>query len=132
MAPRCRRLACHAPALRPRAPAVLARASAGSGGRGKERQYKGLTPYQGPERVFGTFICVHCHRKWYSASSWANCAQECQRCRKRVFPCEQARLEKADAEAAHTIDLGKPHPQELCDKCKQLGYDCRTQMIRHR
>jgi hypothetical protein len=81
-----------------------------------------LTPYQGKRRVFGTFQCPKCDRVWFSGNSWANTGQECQRCNITVYPFKQRRLEKA--EDADKIDRTKRHPQELCEKCRQLGYSC--------
>ena len=81
------------------------------------------TPYQGKKRVFGEFQCSKCNRKWASGNSWANAGQECQNCRIMVYPYHQRDLEKP-AEEDYERDLNKPHIQEMCEKCKQLGRDC--------
>ena len=83
-----------------------------------------MTPYQGKERVFGEFECPGCSRRWYSGNSWANCGQECRRCGINVYPYRQRPLQKPDGKE-EKIDPNKPHPQHLCEKCKQLGYYCR-------
>nr|XP_045594117.1 uncharacterized protein LOC123755460 isoform X2 [Procambarus clarkii] len=50
---------------------------------------EGLTPYQGKKRCFGEFRCTKCKRKWMSGNSWANCGQECIKCRINVYPHKQ-------------------------------------------
>jgi len=86
------------------------------------RQGKGLTPYQGFKRTFGYFKCPQCKRKWMSGNSWADCGQECERCGVNVYPYKQKALEKTEDGAK--IDPTKRHPQELCEKCQQLGEYC--------
>merc|ERR1712035_16826 len=53
---------------------------------------KGLTPYQGKKRCFGEFRCAKCERSWTSSNSWANCGQECMRCRISVYPHKQSKV----------------------------------------
>ncbi|XP_066943314.1 uncharacterized protein [Macrobrachium rosenbergii] len=53
---------------------------------------EGLTPYQGKKRCFGEFRCTKCKRKWMSGNSWANCGQECIKCRINVYPHKQTSL----------------------------------------
>ncbi|CAL4091122.1 unnamed protein product, partial [Meganyctiphanes norvegica] len=55
---------------------------------------EGLTPYQGKKRCFGEFRCTKCKRKWMSGNSWANCGQECIKCRINVYPHKQHYLDK--------------------------------------
>ncbi|XP_032828136.1 zinc finger CCHC domain-containing protein 24-like [Petromyzon marinus] len=83
---------------------------------------KPLTPYQGEDRCFGTFECPKCRRKWWSAFSWANMGQECERCMINVYPYQQDSLNKPDNE--NKSDPRKPHPSHLCEKCKKLGRSC--------
>ncbi|KAF5839104.1 hypothetical protein DUNSADRAFT_1649 [Dunaliella salina] len=64
-----------------------------------------LTPYQGPDRKFGLFRCT-CGRRWASGNSWANFGQK---------PLERS---------ANPSKPEKPHPQELCGKCRALGHYC--------
>ncbi|CAG0879641.1 unnamed protein product [Cyprideis torosa] len=56
------------------------------------KQSKKLTPYQGPDRVFGKFRCPNCRRKWLSINSWANKGQECKLCKIMVYPFKQAEI----------------------------------------
>ncbi|XP_018025252.1 GATA zinc finger domain-containing protein 7 [Hyalella azteca] len=84
---------------------------------------EGLTPYQGKKRCFGEFRCTKCKRKWMSGNSWANCSQECIKCRIKVYPHKQRPLDKPDG--LDVSDQSKVHPQHLCEKCKSLGYYCR-------
>jgi hypothetical protein len=58
-----------------------------------------------------------------SANSWANFGQQCQSCKKNVYPYEQTPLNKPDG--GSKIDTTKEHLQELCGKCKELGLNCR-------
>ncbi|KXZ54420.1 hypothetical protein GPECTOR_5g74 [Gonium pectorale] len=84
-----------------------------------------LTPYQGPNRCFGYFRCDGCSREWQSGFSWANKGQDCKHCNVLVYPYEQRPLEKRQGEQDDSkIDPTKPHPAELCGKCKELGYSC--------
>ena len=82
-----------------------------------------LTPYQGKYRCFGEFQCPHCSREWVSGNSWANTGQLCKSCDVVVYPFLQRRLDKPDGKE-DLIDMTKAHPQELCEKCQQLGYFC--------
>lgn len=84
----------------------------------------GLTPYQGRKRCFGEFRCKHCNRKWMSGNSWANSFQLCKKCQNIVYPQRQRPLERPDG--LDVSDQSKEHPQELCEKCQQLGYYCRA------
>jgi uncharacterized C2H2 Zn-finger protein len=80
---------------------------------------KQLTPYQGPDRRYGYYQCK-CGKQWESANSWANTYQTCKRCDKKVYPYKQTELLVSENNASK-----KEHPQELCQKCMQLGYYCR-------
>ncbi|XP_057215182.1 zinc finger CCHC domain-containing protein 24-like [Triplophysa rosa] len=84
---------------------------------------EGLTPYQGKKRCFGEYKCPKCKRKWMSGNSWANMGQECIKCHINVYPYKQCPLEKPDG--LDVSDQSKEHPQNLCEKCKMLGYYCR-------
>jgi hypothetical protein len=88
-----------------------------------KRQGQGLTPYQGDKRVFGYFRCPDCGRTWMSGNSWADCGQDCESCRVLVYPHRQQPLEKTRKD--DFIDANKPHPQHLCQRCRELGYYCR-------
>ncbi|EDO40865.1 predicted protein, partial [Nematostella vectensis] len=84
---------------------------------------EGLTPYQGKKRCFGEFKCPLCKRKWMSGNSWANMGQQCVKCFINVYPHKQRPLDKPDG--LDVSDQTKEHPQDLCEKCKALGYYCR-------
>ncbi|ODN00785.1 Zinc finger CCHC domain-containing protein 24 [Orchesella cincta] len=87
---------------------------------------KKLTPYQGDLRCFGEFQCPMCRREWKSGNSWANMGQECEKCRINVYPYKQSTLK-----GGGNKDDGPPHPSEMCEKCKKLGYCCRTYSRRY-
>ena len=53
---------------------------AAAGNKGGGAIGKGLTPYQGSDRVFGFFRCPKCKRDWRSGNSWADTAQACEKC----------------------------------------------------
>ncbi|XP_014234251.1 zinc finger CCHC domain-containing protein 24-like isoform X1 [Trichogramma pretiosum] len=86
---------------------------------------EGRTPYQGKKRCFGEYKCPKCMRKWMSGNSWANMGQECMKCRINVYPHKQRPLEKPDG--LDVSDQSKVHPQNLCEKCKELGSYCRRE-----
>lgn len=82
----------------------------------------GLTPYQGKKRCFGEFKCPRCNREWQSGYSWANTGQKCENCKdKFVYPYSQTKLEKSDIDY---INKNKKHPEDKCQKCKELGRRC--------
>ncbi|ESN93549.1 hypothetical protein HELRODRAFT_88534, partial [Helobdella robusta] len=81
---------------------------------------EGLTPYQGKKRCFGEFKCPKCKRKWVSGNSWANIGQDCIKCKINVYPHKQRPLEKCSYKSSHQL-----HQQNLCEKCRNLGYSCR-------
>ncbi|XP_074660608.1 zinc finger CCHC domain-containing protein 24-like [Tubulanus polymorphus] len=89
-----------------------------------KKQRKGLTPYQGPKRVFGEYKCPDCGREWMSGNSWADMGQQCQSCKINIYPHKQRPLDAPDVD--NQSDSEKAHPQHLCEKCKRLGRNCRT------
>mgnify|MGYP001807355406 CR=1 FL=1 len=68
---------------------------------------KGLTPYQGPNRMFGKFRCPKCRRGWQSGNSWANTGQMCKRCDILVYPHSQvlARQQLGIRHYLHTVPI---------------------------
>lgn len=57
-----------------------------------------------------------------SANAWRNTSQQCKRCHINVQPYKLQCLESSAA--LNKSDAKKPHPQELCEKCKRLGRYC--------
>ncbi|XP_064404552.1 zinc finger CCHC domain-containing protein 24-like [Halichondria panicea] len=82
------------------------------------------TPYQGKSRVWGEFRCTECSHYWASGNSWANCGQKCKTCDIMVYPFHQRPLDKPGSDDEN-YDSGAPHRSDLCEKCKQLGRNCR-------
>ncbi|XP_064633313.1 zygote arrest protein 1-like [Lineus longissimus] len=80
-----------------------------------------LTPYQGKGRRYGGYHCRNCNNTWSSAASWANTYQQCRKCKKYVYPKTQERLRHSGDDSTGS---GKPHQQELCGKCQELGHPC--------
>ncbi|CAH0563911.1 unnamed protein product [Brassicogethes aeneus] len=80
-------------------------------------------PQEKVRRCFGEYKCPKCRRIWMSCNSWPNMGQECIKCLINVLPHKQRPLKKPDG-----LDVSDPlieHPQDLCEKCKELGYCCR-------
>lgn len=46
--------------------------------------------------------------------------QECKSCGINVYPHKQKKLDKSAV-----VETEEPHPQELCEMCKKLGFYCR-------
>lgn len=72
-----------------------------------------FTPYQGHKRCFGEFKCNKCKRKWMSANSWANNAQQCIKCKIPVYPFKQRPLDKVE------LQMVKMN-QRICWRCWSL------------
>lgn len=49
--------------------------------------------------------------------------QQCRFCDVMVYPFRRTPPEKPEDAK---IDLNRPHPEELCEKCQALGYSCRS------
>ncbi|XP_068231538.1 ribosome-binding protein 1-like [Palaemon carinicauda] len=81
---------------------------------------KGLTPYQGNSRACGMFYCEKCNKFWFSGNSWANCYQKCKGCNGEIYPYAQFPPEKSEGSRWYI----PPHPQHMCQKCKQLRRSC--------
>ncbi|KAG8178252.1 hypothetical protein JTE90_000353 [Oedothorax gibbosus] len=75
------------------------------------------------QRKFGEYRCPKCHRRWMSGNSWTNMGQQCSKCLINVKPHKQTPLEAPDG--LDVSDDKKEHRQDLCEKCKILGYSCR-------
>lgn len=71
-------------------------------------------------KMFGYYRCKDCNRHWQSANSWRDYGQKCQSCKKIVFAYRRDEFIKNEE---NKIDLKKPHPKHLCQKCKIYG-DC--------
>ncbi|CAL4124607.1 unnamed protein product, partial [Meganyctiphanes norvegica] len=78
-----------------------------------------LTPYQGSRKSFGEYECHKCGHFWYSPHSWANKFQQCQHCKMAVYPWRMSPLQPSPKKKDK-----KPHPKELCEKCKELKRPC--------
>ena len=76
-------------------------------------------------KMFGTFKCPNCRRKWFSSNAWDGVGQNCVKCNTLTLPCDLAPLKKPEHDV---IDIRKPHPAHLCEKCRRLGYSC-TQLL---
>jgi len=87
-----------------------------------KKMEKGPTPYQGKGKCFGEYRCPNCNKTWSSGNSWANKGQQCEQCLSNVYPYSQRALEKSKGQK----DNGRPHRSDLCEKCKEVGGNCRN------
>eukprot|EP00794_Sanderia_malayensis_P007606 gene7606-8446_t len=90
---------------------------------------RGLTPYQGKDRVYGDFQCPQCKHKWSSGNSWADMGQQCSSCKINVYPYAQKKLQPNPYDSDdddERYDSRKPHREDLCEKCKKIGRNCRN------
>ena len=71
--------------------------------------------------MFGEFHCEDCKHKWYSGNAWEGKGQQCLQCKKMILPLSLRPL----LHRFHNDEDRKPHKQELCEKCQELGYNCR-------
>ena len=74
--------------------------------------------------MFGEFFCKKCDRRWSSGNAWEGRGQQCKRCLTNILPHTLRRLWRPQHLADHEQ---KPHMEELCEKCKELGHSCRSQ-----
>ena len=76
------------------------------------------------KRFYGKFRCPQCSKIWSSGNSWKGYRQKCKSCKKYAKPYYLNDLKfRGD-----TRDSEKPHLQHLCEKCKELGYNCRSEV----
>ena len=73
-----------------------------------------------PKRKFGFFECKGCKNEWPSAYTWVGKYQECKNCGSKVYPHSVQPLKRGSG-----ARFQKPHHQARCEKCKELGYNCR-------
>ncbi|KAK2726452.1 uncharacterized protein LOC136031907 [Artemia franciscana] len=73
-------------------------------------------------RCFGWYKCSNCKTTWNSAYSLRGYGQQCRNCfyKGYNYPYKQEPLESR----LGARDLQKVHRQDLCEKCKELGYPC--------
>ena len=71
--------------------------------------------------MFGEFYCEDCDNKWYSGNAWKGKGQQCNQCEKMIQPTSLKPLRRPGYLAPK-----KPHQQDLCQKCQELGYNCQN------
>ena len=74
-------------------------------------------------RLFGKFRCPNCNKTWQSGNAWKGYKQQCKDCKVDADPYFLNFLEFQGGSG----DLEKPHLQDLCEKCEELGYNCRNE-----
>lgn len=72
--------------------------------------------------AFGEYRCPHCGRNWRSANSYVSDGMKCQRgCNVLVYAHK-----RTVKEGPSTGEIGgAPHREDLCGRCRRLGYSCR-------
>ena len=75
-----------------------------------------------PKRKFGFFKCDKCAKEWPSAYTWVGKYQECRNCRNKVYAHSIQPLKPGGGSGPYQ----KPHQQELCQKCRELGFNCKS------
>ena len=73
------------------------------------------------KRFYGHYQCENCSNRWKSGNAWQGYTQDCKNCGAKNWPFKVYHLEQS----VDPLD-GKPHKSELCGKCQELGYNCRT------
>ena len=69
--------------------------------------------------MFGKYNCS-CGHSWVSGNTWIEKWQKCRKCESEVMPSDVRPLKPSRA-------VQNPHDTERCQKCMELGYDCRNQ-----
>ena len=70
--------------------------------------------------MFGKYDCS-CGHNWASGNTWIGKWQKCQICESEVMPSDVRPLKPSRA----VREDQKPHDTERCQKCLELGYNCR-------
>ncbi len=75
-------------------------------------------------RMFGEFYCTQCKWNWFSAYAWKGKWQKCHRCGEKCKPISLTPLlpPRYNPDEPH---VQKPHRQDLCEVCKELGGNCK-------
>ena len=73
------------------------------------------------KRFYGHYQCGDCSNRWKSGNAWQGYTQDCKNCGVRNWPFKVYHLEQS----VDPLD-GKAHKSELCGRCRELGYNCRT------
>ena len=73
--------------------------------------------------MFGEFYCQYCRCGWSSGNAWEGKGQQCKTCQRMVLPKS---LRPLNAQFHGSDKDRKPHKRNLCQKCQELGYDCRN------
>jgi hypothetical protein len=76
-----------------------------------------LTPGSS-DRMFGSYQCSSCRRKWMSSWSWTDKYQMCNGCNRQCYPYSREELRGGSGSNDQ-----KPHDHSRCQKCKEVG-DC--------
>ena len=70
--------------------------------------------------MFGEFFCEACDNKWFSGNAWENKGQQCFKCGRMIQAKNLRPLQRSLG------PRGPPHREDLCEMCKELGYNCRN------
>lgn len=79
-------------------------------------------------KSFGLFRCPR-HGFWVSAHAHSDSYQQCKRCRMNIEPhllwCNRDTRDESKSKEDHEgPNARKPHRQDLCGRCTELGFPC--------
>ena len=86
-----------------------------------------LPPGTEEKRFFGQFKCDNCSKGWNSGNTWQGYTQDCDNCKIKAWPYKVYHLEQSTDNS-----VGKPHRSDLCEKCRELGFNCHTGKSLHK
>ncbi|CAB3248434.1 unnamed protein product [Arctia plantaginis] len=81
-----------------------------------------VVPSRASKACYGEYTCPRCGHSWHSILSWPNVCQACRKCKTNARPRNQREVRSSDITRRN--DYYHKHPQELCQRCQQLGYQC--------
>ena len=73
--------------------------------------------------MFGEFSCSKCDNTWKSGNAWEGRGQQCKYCKTMNLPIHLRPLRPPRYPAD---GIQRPHRKDLCERCKELGYNCRN------
>lgn len=74
------------------------------------------------KRFFGHFTCKRCDSTWTSGNCWQGYRLLCCRCEVYKWPFKVYHKEQSGGKGH-----GKPHREDLCERCQDLGRNCRQE-----
>jgi hypothetical protein len=93
---------------------------------GEDVKVSRLTPFQGDSshRVFGSYKCFNCGKRWESAGSWRDRWQQCKQCDTEAYPYKQKALDRRNDDDDQYQENKRPHDMDRCEECRKRGRLC--------